>query len=207
MLCRSFYRSLALGAALLALPLSTRAQAPNPDPSAVQSGAYKIESHHTRILFSVNHMGFTTWYGDFTGAAGTLVLDAKAPSLSRLDLTIPVASVSTTNQTLDAELKGPQWLDAEKFPTISFHATKIVQTGPRTADVVGDLTFHGVTRPVELEAKFNASGVNMLDKAYTIGFEVSGQLKRSDFGVKTYVPLIGDDVNLIISAAFEKSAQ
>ena len=65
---------------------------------------------------------------------------------------------------------------------------------PRAAVVTGDLTFHGVTRPLELQAKFNAAGPNPLDKAYTTGFEVSGDLKRSDYGVKTYLPVIGDEV-------------
>jgi polyisoprenoid-binding protein YceI len=69
--------------------------------------------------------------------------------------------------------------------------------------VTGDLTFHGVTKPVTLAVKFNGAGTNVLDKKYTAGFEVSGKIKRSDFGVKTYVPLIGDDVDLIISAGFE----
>ena len=77
------------------------------------------------------------------------------------------------------------------------------QTGKNSAVVTGDLVFHGVTKPVTLKVKFNAAGINPLDHKYTAGFEVSGEIKRSDFGVKTYLPLIGDDVGLIISAAFE----
>jgi polyisoprenoid-binding protein YceI len=71
-------------------------------------------------------------------------------------------------------------------------------------DIAGDLTLHGVTRPMTLKAKFNAAGVNPLSKKYTVGFEVEGVLKRSDFGVDRYVPLVGDEVKLIVSAAFEK---
>ena len=81
--------------------------------------------------------------------------------------------------------------------------TKVTVTGPGTADVTGDLTLHGVTRSETLQAKLNAPGVNPMDKAYTIGFEVSGHIKRSDFGVTKYVPLVSDDVQLIISAPFE----
>ena len=84
------------------------------------------------------------------------------------------------------------------------NSTKVTLTGASTAQVAGDLTLHGVTRPVVLDATFKASGVNMLTKAYTVGFEVKGKIKRSDFGVKTYVPLIGDDVDVVISAPFEK---
>jgi polyisoprenoid-binding protein YceI len=149
-------------------------------------------------------MGFSTWYGDFSGATGTLTLDPKKPATAALDVSIPVASVSTTNAKLDGELKSADWFDAAKFPTISFKSTKVAPTGPTTALVTGDLTFHGVTKPVTLEATFKASGANPMSKAFTIGFEVKGKLKRSDFGVATYVPLIGDEVELIISAPFEK---
>jgi len=194
-------------AALAAVPASLHAQSPvaNPAPAAVQAGNYKLETSHTRVQFTVSHMGFSDWYGDFTGATGTLNLDPKAVAKAKLDVTIPVASVSTTNATLDGELKSNAWFDAEKFPTITFTSSKVTPTGPRTALVAGNLTFHGVTKPVVLKASFLASGINPLDKAYTIGFNASTVLKRSDFGVKTYVPLISDEVTLRISAAFEKA--
>lgn len=176
------------------------------DPAAVQAGAYKVEPNHTRVLFAVSHMGFSTWYGNFTHAAGALTLDPANPAASSLSVTVPTASVETTNTVLDGELKSPDWFDAAKYPTIAFKSSKVTLTGPGRADVAGDLTLHGVTRPVVLHAKFNAAGVNPLDKAYTVGFEVSGKIKRSEFGVTKYVPLIGDDVDIIISAAFEKAA-
>ena len=183
------------------------AQSPaNPSPAAVQAGAYGVESAHTRVLFSVSHMGFSTWYGEFTGASGSLTIDPKNAHVDAVSVSVPTASVSTSNATLNEELKGDKWFDAAKFDTISFRSTKVVPTGARTADVVGELTLHGVTRPVTLKATFNAAGVNPLTKGYTVGFEVSGDVKRSDFGVSTYVPMIGDDVHLIISAAFEKKA-
>lgn len=183
------------------------AQSPaNPSPAAVQAGAYGVEPAHTRVLFSLSHMGFSTWYGEFTGASGSLTIDPKNAHLDAVSVTVPTASVSTSNATLNEELKGDKWLDAGKFETISFRSTRVVPTGDRTADVEGQLTLHGVTRPVTLKASFNGAGVNPLTKGYTVGFEVSGDIKRTDFGVTTYAPLIGDDVHLIISAAFEKKA-
>ena len=101
-------------------------------------------------------------------------------------------------------MKSPAWFDAAQFPTIAFHSTAVTQTGPNTAKVTGDLTFHGVTKPVTLDVKFRVSGLHPMTKAYSIGFDAKGSLKRSDFGVKTYVPVVGDDVDLIISAPFEK---
>ena len=191
-------------AALAGAPAALHAQA-NPAPAAVQAGAYKVEPTHTRVQFAVSHMGFSEWYGDFTGVTGTLNLDPKAPAAATLAVTIPTASVSTTNTVLDGELKDPNWFDAAQFPTITFTSTKVVTTSPRTANITGNLTFHGVTKPVTLKATFLASGTNPLSKGYTIGFNATAALKRSDFGVKTYLPLIGDDVTLRISAAFEKA--
>jgi polyisoprenoid-binding protein YceI len=203
---RIFAKTAALVVAAQLLFASTAcAQAvANTDPSLVQSGHYTLDPQHARVLFATSHMGFSTWYGDFAGATGDLTLDPKNPASASLTVSIPVASVSTTNATLDGELKSADWFDAAKFPTISFKSTKVTLTGPTTALVAGDVTFHGVTRPLTLEASFKASGVNPMSKAVTIGFEVKGTLKRSDFGVTKYVPLIGDDVTLIISAPFEK---
>ena len=198
--------SLALGSALL-LATAASAQVPaNPDPAAVQPGRYAIEPTHTRVLFSVSHMGFTTWYGDFTGASGVLLLDPQHPTADSLSVSLPIASVTTTNAKLDEELKSADWLDAARFPTATFQSTHVAVTGPGQADVTGDFTLHGVTRPLTLHVSFNGAGVNPLDKTYTAGFEVRGALRRSDFGVAKYVPLIGDDVALTISGAFGKTA-
>ncbi|NOW44578.1 polyisoprenoid-binding protein YceI [Novosphingobium sp. SG751A] len=200
------FRSL-IAAALIVAPVAAYAQSPvaNPAPAAVQAGNYTVETTHTRVQFAVSHMGFSDWYGDLTGVTGTLSLDPKAPAAAKVDITIPVSSVSTTNATLDGELKSEAWLDAGKYPEIRFTSTSVTPTGPRTANIAGNLTFHGVTRPVVLKAAFLASGVNPLSKGYTVGFNATASLKRTDYGVKTYIPLIGDEVTLRISAAFEKA--
>ena len=189
--------------ALLGAPIAARAQtAPDPNPADVQAGHYTVETTHTRILFAVSHLGFTTWYGDFTGATGSLTIDPKHLSATSFDITIPANSVSTTNAKLDGELNSPQWFDTAKYPTIAFKSEKVVRTGHDTALVTGELTFHGVTHPETLDVTFNAGGINPLLRQYTIGFNATGALKRSDFNQTTYIPLIGDDVALTISAAF-----
>jgi polyisoprenoid-binding protein YceI len=195
-----------LAAAVLALPALARAQTLPADPNVahVQSGAYQVEPSHTRILFAVSHMGFTTWYGEFTNATGTLTLDTKNLPASSFDITVPANTVSTTNTELDGKLNSPDWFDTAKYPTIEFKSEKILRTGHDTALVTGELTFHGVTKPETLKVTFNAGGVNPLSKQYTVGFNATGTLKRSDFNQSTYVPLIGDDVTLTISAAFVK---
>lgn len=191
--------------ALLAAPVAATAQAAlTTNPDAVKAGTYHVEPSHTRILFAVSHMGFTDWYGNFTGASGTLTLNPKALAATKFDIIVPANSVSTTNTKLDGELNSPEWFDTAKYPTIEFKSEKIVQTGQNTADVTGALTFHGVTRPETLHVTFNAAGMNTLTNQYTAGFNATGVIKRSDFKQSIYIPLIGDDVRLIISAAFVK---
>ncbi len=174
------------------------------DPAHVRAGSYKVEPEHTQIGFTVSHMGFSDYSGRFTGVAGSLALDPKAPAGARLDVTAPVASVSTTSAKLDDELRGPDWLDAGRFPTVRFRSTRVAPDGPGRARIEGELTLHGVTRPVVLQARFVGAGVNPLSKAYTVGFQATGTFSRSAFGVKTYVPLIGDAVTLTLAGAFEK---
>ncbi len=202
---KNFMKPIAV-AAIFAAPALAHAQGapPNTVASKVQSGSYKIEPAHTRVLFAVSHMGFTTWYGQFTNVSGTLTLDPKNVAASALDISIPTNTITTTNTKLDGELNSPTWLDTAKYPTIVFKSTKITRTGDDTATVTGNLTFHGVTKPETLNVTFNASGVNFLTHQYTVGFNATGSLMRSDFNEKTYVPIIGDAVKLTISAAFVK---
>jgi len=174
------------------------------DFAAVQPGDYAVEPTHTRILFSLSHLGFTTWYGDFSHASGTAKIDPAHPSASSVEVSVPVASIETTNTVLDQELKGADWFDAAKFPTLTFKSRQISVTGPNEGEIVGDLSLHGVTRPVSLHVKFHGAGANPLSHAYTAGFDATGVIKRGDFGVTKYLPMVGDDVTLIISAAFER---
>ena len=175
------------------------------DPKAVQAGAYTLDPSHARVQFSVSHMGTSVWWGDFTGAKGALTIDPAKPDAATLEVTIPTGSVTTTNAKLDGELKDPTWFDAAKFPTITFKSTKVTKTGAATAKVTGDLTFHGVTKPVTLDTTFFGSGANPMNKKFTIGFNAKTHIKRSEFGVNKYVGMLGDDVELTISAPFTKN--
>ncbi len=199
----------AAAAALAALPVAGSAQDPglklSTDPATVPAGAYTLDSNHGRIVWNVSHRGLSIWYGDFAKPTGTAVLDPKNPAADTVDITIPTASVSTTNAKLDGELKSPDWFDAEKFPTIHFKSTKVVPTGPGAARVIGDLTFHGVTKPVMLEVTFHAAGADGMSKRYNVGFDAKTRIKRSDFGVLTGLPALGDDVHIVISAPFYKA--
>lgn len=178
-------------------------QVSTPDPSAVRAGTYKIEPYHTQVGFTLSHFGFSNFSGFFSGASGSLTIDPAHLSAGSLDVTVPVQSVETTVPKLDGELKGAQWFDADQFPNATFRSTRIVRTGANTADITGNLTLHGVTQPITLKARLVGSGTNPLDKMFTVGFEATGTIARSRFGVRQYVPLVGDDVTLTIAGAFE----
>jgi polyisoprenoid-binding protein YceI len=174
-------------------------------PQDVQQGTYKVESHHTLVRFSVNHFGFNDFFGTVPNATGSLTLTANGLAGTQLDVTLPVDGISTTNAKLDGELKSADWFDAAKYPTMHFVSQKVELTGQRTARITGTLTMHGVSKPLVLEATLGGAGVNPMDKAYTVGFSAQGTIKRSDFGVTKYVPYVSDDVQINITAAFEKA--
>ncbi|HWF01483.1 MAG TPA: YceI family protein [Caulobacteraceae bacterium] len=178
------------------------AASPPPPP-----GDYRVEPDHTEVLFGVNHLGFTTYYGIFTGASGRLHLDVSDPATSTVEVSVPVASVLTPSPKLNEELRSAAWLDAGRFPQMTFRSRRIVMTGPGAADIEGDLSLHGATHPLVLHAKFDAAGPSPTNHVITAGFTAHGVLKRSQFGVSNYVPLVGDDVRLTISAAFERTPE
>jgi polyisoprenoid-binding protein YceI len=187
----------------LVVPAALLAQA-SPEPAAVKAGTYAIEPAHTLVQFGVNHFGFNNFFGTFPNASGSLTLDPKALASAKLDVSIPVDRVSTTNATLDGELKSADWFDAAKYPTIRFVSTQVTQTGARTARITGTVTMHGVSKPMTLNATFGGAGVNPMSKTFTAGFQATGTLNRSDFGVTKYVPMVSDAVTLNITAAFEQ---
>ena len=195
----------ALGMFLAAAGPASAERIANTNPRLAQPGSYSVEPTHTRVQFNVSHMGFTTWTGDFTGVGGALTLDPAHLGTGHVEIAIPTASVTTTNAKLDIELKSADWLDVAHYPRIFFISSKIVRIGPNKANIYGYLTLHGVTHQVLLAASFNGGGVNPMNKKYTIGFEATTKISRSTYGVTKYVPLIGDETLIRISAAFEKN--
>ena len=195
----------ALSVALLLAAPALAQTPPTRDPAQIQAGAYAVDPGHTQVGFTVSHMGFSNYSGGFSEVSGNLDLQPKNPAQSSLKITIPVSSVTTTSTKLTGELKGDQWLDAAKYPDMTFVSTKVTPEGKDKAKVAGNLTLHGVTKPVTLDVTLVGAGVNPLSKKVTVGFDAKGTIKRSDFGVKTYIPLIGDELHLTIAGAFERA--
>ena len=201
-------RFLAASAMTVLLSLSSlapraMAQVASAAPSAVKAGTYKVEPYHTQVEFSISHFGFSNFSGFFSGVSGSLTLDPANVGISKLDVSIPTQSVLTTVPVLNTQLQGAQWFDAAKYPDATFVSTKVIKISSSSAIIEGNLTLHGVTAPVTLRAHLVGSGVNPLDKSFTAGFDATGEIKRSTFGIKTYLPLLGDNVTLKIAGAFE----
>ncbi len=178
---------------------------PTRNPADVLAGAYTVEPQHTQVYWSLSHLGFTNFYGRLSDVSGSLSLSPTSPGTDQLSIAMPTASLNTTSDKLNQELQGSDWFDARSYPTIAYKSTKVDLLGRGHATVTGALTLHGVTRPVVLDVHFNAAGVNPIDHHYTVGFQAAGTIRRSQFGVTKYVPVVGDDVSLMISAAFEQA--
>jgi polyisoprenoid-binding protein YceI len=202
---RSSFKVAALGlAAALMLSTAGAAQAQlTTSPAAVQAGTYKLDPAHGKITWSITHFGFSTYVGQFAHVDATLKVDPKALGATALDVTIDNNSLGTLNAALDTHLKSKDFLDVAAFPTAIFHATKVTSTGEKTADIAGDLTLHGVTKPVVVHATFYQAGVNPIDKKYELGFAGSAEILRSEFGIKSYLPAISDKVTLTMEAEFK----
>ena len=170
----------------------------------VAAGTYKVDPNHTQVIFAVAHMGISPFSGTFSQAAGSLRIDPAHPETASVTVVVPIASVATTSVKLNEELVSPDWFDAAKFPTATFTSTAVHVRGQGAA-IEGNLTLHGVTRPVTIYARLFGSAINPMSKAPSVGFVARTFVKRSDFGVTKYVPMVSDQVELIINAAFEKA--
>ncbi len=174
-------------------------------PAEVQAGTYKLDPGHGKITWSVDHLGFSTYVGQFVNVSADLTLDPANPSASTLTATVPLTDVAPNDDALKAHLQTPDFFDTARFPTATFVATSIVvdPEDPTEAEVTGDLTLHGVTRPVTMEVEFNQAGPSM-GGAYRVGFDGETTIKRSDFGMSYGLPAIGDKVELHLEGEFVK---
>ncbi|HWX66784.1 MAG TPA: YceI family protein [Rhodanobacter sp.] len=160
---------------------------------------YKLDPGHTMVLFSWSHFGFSNPTADFGLGEGTLVFDEQHPAQSSVDVTLPLNGLDTHVSALDKHLKEADFLDADKYPAVTFKSTKVEPLGGHKFKVTGDLTVHGVTKSVVLDATLNKVGPHPMNKAQSIGFDATASVKRSDFGVGAYVPNVSDEIAIRIT--------
>ncbi|HEV7492022.1 MAG TPA: YceI family protein [Rhodanobacteraceae bacterium] len=169
---------------------------------------YTLDPNHTQVQFVWNHFGFTNLTAQFGKIEGSVDFDAADPTKSSVTATISMDSVNSNVKKLDGELVGADYFDAAKFPTATFKSTRVEKGAtPDHLKVTGDLSVHGVTRPVTLDVAVVKVGDHPMRKAPAAGFSATTTIKRSDFGITKYVPMVGDDVKInIVTEAIEAKA-
>nr|WP_313040487.1 YceI family protein [Brevundimonas diminuta] len=175
-------------------------------PSEVQPGDYKLDPEHGKITWSVDHLGFSTYVGQFVNVQAELKLDPAKPSASTLTATIPLTDVASNSDGLNRHLQTADFFDTANHPVATFRSTRIVVDADDRgeATVHGELTLRGVTRPVVMEVEFNQAGPTR--GGYKAGFDGEATIKRSDFGINFGLPALGDEVKLHIEGEFVKAA-
>jgi polyisoprenoid-binding protein YceI len=174
----------------------------------LQAATYTFEPEHTQGVLRWNHLGFANPTAQFNNVKGALEFDPADPTRSSVTVTIPLTSMSTGVADLNDDFRSSDFFDFAKFPAATFKSSKVEKGAtPQTLRVVGDLSLHGITKPVTLEVTINKIGTNPRNQVPTVGFEAMATLKRSDFGLGLYVPQVSDEIQIHITAeAAEKSA-
>lgn len=188
---------LVLGLALLAAP-------------ALYAADYEFDKAHSHVGFSVRHI-LSNVVGEFTDYTGGFSFDEKKPEASKVDVTIQAASINTGNEKRDGHLKTADFFEVDKFPTLAFKSSKVTSAGGNKYTVAGDLTMHGVTKPVILDVQY--LGADNMMGSKIVGFSATTKIDRRDFGLtwsKTLESgnlMVGNDVTISLDiAGMEKGA-
>jgi polyisoprenoid-binding protein YceI len=195
-------------APVVAAPPAAELKPPKAD---VPAGDYTLDKHHATLVMRLSHLGFSHYRAAFAEFDAKLHFNQNNAAASTLEATIDPKSltVPAPPEGFLADLTGPNWLNVASYPTITFKSTKVETTGPDTGKITGDLTLHGVTKPVVLDVTYNGGYAgHPMDPHARIGFSAKGTFKRSDFGIAFGVPApgttmgVGDDVEVTIEAEF-----
>ena len=210
----TFFALFALAAAASGSALA--ADVPAPATAPVPAGAYTVDKAHTSLIFRVSHLGFSTYTGRFTRLDANLQFDPANVAASRVNVTIDPRSIEADNAPSGfmQTLAGKDWLDADRFPEMSFRSRSVEVTGANTFRLRGELTLHGVTRPIVLEARYNGGyASHPYEPNARVGFSAQGKFSRSDFGVSLGIPAagttmgVGDEVAVTLESEFSGPAQ
>ena len=183
----------------------------NPATAEAPAGKYSIDPTHASLTWKVSHLGLSNYTARFTKINAILNYDPKDPTKSTLSVTVDPASLETDYPFPDQEdfdkklIEGEEWFNANEHKSIRFISTRVELTSSNTATVYGDLTLLGVTKHAVLNVTLNkAMAEHPMAKIPALGFSATSSIKRSEFGFDKLIPLIGDDVQLLIEAEFHK---
>lgn len=194
-------RNLFLALALVPLGVLALSAATSQDKkpaSAVMPSAWKIDNVHSAVIFKCKHMGVSWAYGRFNDFAGTVTFDAAKPESAKVDITIQAGSIDTNSHDRDEHMKSPDFLDSKQFPTATFKSKSVAKKDDHVFAVTGDFALHGVTKTVTIEME-HVGTADAPHMGPSIGFHGIVTIKRSDFGLKTALDTLGDEVQLTLS--------
>jgi len=173
------------------------------DPIDAPAGAYHLDPQHWSITFDVDHFGYSRFVMRFDKATADLDFHPDDPARSAVTAHIAAASIDTNLADLDELVKGPELLESERYPEITFVSRDLHPTGKNTGEMTGDLTIHGTTQPVTLEVTFNGGAPNPLTGHHTLGFSATGHFSRSAFRLSHWYPAVGREIRVRIEAEFD----
>ena len=166
-------------------------------PATAASAAYQLDPVHTRVMFAVEHAGFSRALGTVSGSNGQLQFDPDDWSTARLEVSVPLQRLELGDEKWNQAVRAGKLLDTAQFPTATFVSTRIEPIDPQHASVYGTLTLHGVSKEVKLDVTFNALKRHPLPPfRRTAGFSATATLSRADFGIDAWKSVIGDRVEL-----------
>ncbi|PZQ99760.1 MAG: hypothetical protein DI533_03690 [Cereibacter sphaeroides] len=166
--------------------------------------AYKFDPSHSQIVFTNNHLGFSTTTNMFSGFDGDILFDQENPANSSVTVSFPVKSMLTGWQARYDHFMGPDFFGATDDEVVTFKSTSIEVTGEKTALISGDLTLNGVTKTVVLDAVLNQAGIHPMENKPWAGFSATTTLLRSDYNLGLFAPYVSDEVALNISIEASK---
>ena len=179
----------------------TTASQVSENPAAAPTGAYDLDGRHASVIARVGHLGASLSVFRFDTITGKLDWMPADPSRSTVTIEIPTTSITSNVPGFAEELTKAPWLNSAKYPTATFASTAIRSTGATTGVITGNLTLMGVTKPIDITARMVGAGKNTKGTSI-VGFSGSTQFKRSDFGFKTGLPMVGDEIELLIDVEF-----
>jgi polyisoprenoid-binding protein YceI len=159
---------------------------------------FTIDPVHSHVLYRAGHMGVSHSWGRFSDISGTLSLDDSNADKNSIDITVKATSIDSGEPKRDEHLRSPDFLSVKQFPTITFKSTQIKAVDAKTLDVTGDLTIHGVSKPVTLKVERVGAGKSPMGGS-AVGLETTFKINRSDFDMKNMLNAIPDEVMLIVS--------
>jgi polyisoprenoid-binding protein YceI len=166
--------------------------------SSVHAETFTIDPVHSAVLYRAGHMNVSHSWGRFSDISGTLALDDPNADNNSIDITVKATSIDSGAAARDEHLRGPDFLNVKQFPTITFKSTQIKAVDPKTLEVTGNLTIHGVSKPVTLKVERLGAGKSPMGGS-SVGLETTFKINRSDFDMKNMLNMIADEVMLIVS--------